>query len=57
MANYAVDDWVGDPDTLTNAVAALETRLETLADSKTIRLITVVKRGQDSYSGVLITDA
>ena len=56
MANYAVTDFrtsVGNPSTV---LAELETKLETIDDSKTIRYIDIIPSG-NSFVGVLIYDA
>ncbi len=54
MANYAVTTYStkGDYDTV---LAALETKLETINDGKTIRYVDIVERGNE-FVGVLIYD-
>ena len=41
MANYSVTDWVSAADDLDTVAAAIETKLETIDTSKTIRLLEV----------------
>ncbi len=55
MANYALTDYSikGDYDTV---LAALETQLETVDDGKTIRMVDIIKRGNE-FVGVLLYDA
>jgi len=55
MTNYAVSDYVvyGSAEVV---AAALETKLETLDDSKTLRLIQIEKSGNE-FVGILIYDA
>lgn len=57
MANYAVTDWTSSTDDPTAVAAEIETYLETVVDSKTIRLITVVQRGSDMCQAIIIHDA
>jgi hypothetical protein len=57
MANYAVTDYnTGKVGSISAALAALETKLETIDNSKTIRYIDVKSDGAD-WQGVLIYDA
>ena len=56
MANYAVDDHTESASTLTACLALLESKLEDITNTKTIRLIDLCKDGnQCSY--YLIVDA
>lgn len=58
MANYAVTDYVTGPDDVTTVVAALETYIETVDDTKTLHLVTVVGCARDSeVIGIVIHDA
>ena len=52
MANYALTKWsqVGDYDSV---LAAMETQLETVDNTKTIYLVSIVPRGND-YVGLLL---
>tara|TARA_R100000951_G_scaffold90353_1_gene78599 strand:- start:8 stop:181 length:174 start_codon:yes stop_codon:yes gene_type:complete len=56
MATYAVDDHTESASTLTACLALLETKLETIVNTKTIRLVDVYKNG-NSWSYALIVDA
>ena len=57
MANYAVDDYVTAPQsTIAEVTALLETKLETIDTTKTIRLLGVEKVGS-MFVGYLIYDA
>jgi hypothetical protein len=56
MADYDVDDWTETADTLPACLALLETKLETIDNTKTIRLVDVVKNG-NQWSYYLIVDA
>jgi len=55
MANYALTKWsiIGDYDAV---LAAMETQLETVDNTKNIHLSQIVKRGND-FVGVLLYDA
>lgn len=57
MANYAVDDWVSEALSLADALAALETQLETYDTAKTIRGSGVEKVGSDTFRAWLVIDA
>ena len=59
MAAYAVDDHVLGPGSVTELAALIETKLETIADSKTIRHLKLVRdsRNKDELVAVLIIDA
>jgi|14_taG_2_1085336.scaffolds.fasta_scaffold61977_2 hypothetical protein len=56
MADYDVDDWTETASTLPACLALLETKLETIVNTKTIRLVDVVKDG-NQWSYYLIVDA
>jgi|TARA_R100000152_G_C6598933_1_gene56766 hypoxanthine phosphoribosyltransferase len=56
MANYAVDDFTESADTLSAVLALLETKLETITNTKTIRLMSVHKVG-NKYAYALVVDA
>ena len=56
MANYAVNDHTESASTLTACLALLETKLETITNTKTIRLIDDCKDG-NQWSYYLIVDA
>ena len=55
MANYALTKWSqkGDYDTV---LAAMEIQLETIDTTKTIRLSSIVERGNE-FVGLLLYDA
>ena len=58
MANYAVNDWTTGPDPLATVLASVETKLETIDNTKTIRLLNVLHEGAgDSYVAFMIYDA
>ena len=58
MANYAVNDFTETASDLAGVLALLETKLETIDDSKTIRLLEVYKDATNGgYSYALIIDA
>jgi len=57
MANYAVDDYTEDAATLAAVLALLETKLETIVNTKTIRLIEVTQVGASLWSYALVVDA
>ena len=57
MTNYAVNDWhSGFHSDIQDALAALETQLETITNTKTIRLIDVKAVGS-KWIAVLVYDA
>ena len=56
MANYAVSDFYEIADTLPACLALIESRLEGIDDSKTIRLLEVHKVG-NKFAYALIIDA
>lgn len=54
MANYAVEHWPTSADTVRyasahQALSALETQLETIDTTKTIRLIGIMEVGEGKY--------
>ena len=57
MANYEVDDHTEDAATLAAVLAKLETKLETIDNTKTIRLIEVTQVGASVWSYALVVDA
>ena len=57
MANYAVTDYLTPTGTLVEVVAAMETKLETIDDGKTLRLVDVKQLSGDNFVGVIIFDA
>ena len=56
MALYAVTDYVSTEGTITAVLAALETKLETIVDSKTVRLIKTFELPNKQFVGVLLYD-
>lgn len=56
MVNYAVTDFRTSPGSASVVLSELETKLETIDDSKTIRYIDILPSG-NSFVGVLIYDA
>ena len=57
MANYAVDDYTEDAADLAAILAKLETKLETIENTKTIRLIEVHQVGGAKWQYALVADA
>lgn len=57
MANYAVNDWVSSITDLAVVLAEMETQIETIDDSKTIRLIGIHPVGSSICQGYIIYDA
>ena len=56
MANYAVNDFTEQAEDLAACLALLETKLETIDDGKTIRLIEIHKVG-NKFQYALVIDA
>ena len=56
MANYAVVDYLTPTGTLVEVIAAMETKIETIDDGKTLRLVDVMQLSGDNFVGVLIYD-
>ena len=56
MVNYAVEDFVTATGSLETVAAALETQLETIDNTKTIRLLEVQKVGNETFKGIIIWD-
>ena len=56
MADYAVDDFTETASDLAGCLALLETKLETIDDGKTIRLVEIHKVG-NKFQYALIIDA
>ena len=56
MADYAVNDFTEEADSLAACLALVETRLEGIDDSKTIRLLEIHKIG-NKFSYALVIDA
>ena len=55
MTSYAVTDWVSSVGPLVTVAAEMETYIETVAATKTIRLISVVPVGNNAQ-GIIIHD-
>jgi len=56
MANYDVSDFTETADSLTACLALVEAKLDTIDDSKTIRLLEIHKVG-NKFAYALIIDA
>ena len=56
MANYAVNDFTEQAEDLEACLALLETKLETIDNTKTIRLLEIHKVG-NQYAYALVVDA
>ena len=56
MANYAVNDFAETADDLEGCLALVEAKLESIDDSKTIRLLEIHKVG-NKFKYALIIDA
>jgi len=57
MANYAVVDYATPTGTLVEVIAAMETKIETIDNAKTLRLVDVKQLSGDNFVGILIYDA
>jgi len=57
MTNYAVTDYVSPVGSAETVAAAIETKLETIDNSKTIRLVQVVPVSPGCFQAVIIFDA
>lgn len=57
MAAYAVTDFVTSKDTVTAVMAALEVKLDTIDNGKTLRYIDIIETPDRNYQGVIIYDA
>jgi hypothetical protein len=57
MANYAVIKWASKPGALTTVMGELETYIETVDSSKTIRGIGIVPIGSDNAQAWVVHDA
>ena len=55
MTNYSVVNWTTH-GSIEEVAAAMETKIETIDDTKTIRLMQVAKSGNE-FVGILIYDA
>jgi hypothetical protein len=57
MANFIVTTTRYGPDDLATVAAAMETYIETIVDTKTIRLYTIIGCARDSeVMGVIVVD-
>ena len=56
MANYAVTTWKSVISDLTTVLAAMDTQIETVVNTKTIRLFEVYHVGGGVYQGVMVYD-
>ena len=56
MANYSVTRYSSTPGSLTAALSALETKLETIVNTKTIRYINIEQIKPGSWVALLIYD-
>ena len=54
MANYAVVDYLTPTGTLVEVIGAMETKIETIDDGKTLRLVDVKQLSGDNFVGFLI---
>jgi hypothetical protein len=54
MANYSVTDYVTAIDTPEKVAAELETYLETVDNTKTLYLVTVVQFGLERCRGIVL---
>tara|TARA_R100000781_G_scaffold61082_1_gene39027 strand:+ start:723 stop:893 length:171 start_codon:yes stop_codon:yes gene_type:complete len=54
MANYAVNDFTEQANSLPAVLALLETKLETIDDSKTIHYVDVFRTGQIWHYALII---
>ena len=58
MPNYAVEKYTTGPDPAATVAAALETKIETIDNAKTIRLLDMISvaRDKDLCVGIIIYD-
>ena len=56
MANYAVNDFTERADNLAECLTLLETKLETIVNTKTIRHVSIHKVGA-KFAYALVVDA
>ena len=56
MANYAVADYTEDAADLAAILTKLETKIETIDNTKTIRLMEVYQVGASVWSYALVVD-
>ena len=56
MAAYNVTTYTAVKGTIEDATAAMETKLETVTDTKTIRLAKILKTADNNFCVVLIYD-
>ena len=57
MAAYAVTDYVSSEGTVAAVAADLETKMETIDDTKTIRLTKIFKLPNKLFVGIIMYDA
>lgn len=57
MANYAVTDHTTAVGSLEDVAAAMETYIETIDTTKTIRLFQIFRHSGAAFQGVVIHDA
>ena len=56
MTNYSVTDWSARYDSISDAVAGCETKLETIDNTKNIRMYGIITTGK-YYEAYIIYDA
>lgn len=56
MANYSVTKYTIVKGTIEDVITELETKIETVDDSKTIRLLQVLGTPDRQYMGIIIYD-
>ena len=56
MVNYSVTEWVSTVGPLRTVSTLIEQKLETIDNSKTIRLIQVIPIGSDNAQGIIVYD-
>ncbi len=57
MAAYAVTDFVTSADSVVAVMAALEVKLDTIDNGKTIRYIDIIAQPDNTWIGIIMYDA
>jgi len=57
MTNYSVTDWVSVVGSLSTVADAVETKLETIDNSKTIRLLEIKSIANQTFQAIMVYDA
>lgn len=57
MALYAVTDYVTSGDSIEAVMAALEAKIDTIDNGKTLRYVDILELPDRTYQGIIIYDA